>query len=128
MPSFVQTLINTCMHTYIPYQTIHTYIHTYIHTWQLQSQSESNDDGDGNGDDIPSPLWKVFGRSEVEEVLHRAGLKIVSRLPTAFASPFDEMDNYDLKKYQSHGCLCLFSYCHDTNMHICINIHTFYIW
>jgi hypothetical protein len=55
--------------------------------------------------DLKLPLyeWKVFGRSEVETVVHEAGLKVVSRLPTAYASPFEEIDNYDVKKYQSQG-------------------------
>jgi hypothetical protein len=52
---------------------------------------------------LPPTEWKLFGRSEVERVIHQEGLKVVSRLPTAYASPFDEIDNYDVQKYQAHG-------------------------
>ncbi len=104
---------HTYIHTYIPYQTIHIYIHSYIHTYIYHICNHNQNPMTMEMEVVMiSPLH--FGRSEVEEVLHRAGLKMVSCLPTAYASPFDEMNNYyDLKeKYQSHGCLCLFSYYH----------------
>lgn len=52
---------------------------------------------------FPVKPWKTLSRSETENILSNAGLKISSRLPTAYANPFEEVENYEITKFKSFG-------------------------
>lgn len=52
---------------------------------------------------FPAHTAKLFSKSSADLALAQAGLKVISRLPSAYSSPYEEIESYEVKKFKSYG-------------------------
>lgn len=55
-------------------------------------------------DHLPAAMqWTAFTQEAAEEAIGRAGMRIAAWVPSCFAKPFDEINNYSVRKFKSLG-------------------------